>query len=495
MEHYLVAMAVTACLYAIMALGMNVIWGMAGLINLGLVGFFAVGAYTSGLLTLKLGWPIIAGVLAGTIVAALVGVAVALITVRLRGDYLAIVTLGFAETMRVVMSNELWIANGTDGLSGIPGPWRQALGPHGFNLLFLCITATVVAVLFFLFQRLSHTPFGRVLRAIREDEQVAQVAGKNVVLFKVKAFAVGSAALGLAGALYGHFTSFIAPDLFAPLLTLYIKLSLLAGGLGNNIGAVLGAVLVVFFLESTRFIVPLIPGISAVQAASLRELLIAVALLVILRFHTRGLIPEKHSRANARDRHRSPETLRIPEIPHADQDPRPHDRTTSPAIIALTAEKADRAAIYKAVEMDRSRNRGWVLLTTLRYDEPKRRRRAAPFERREVLSGRRHQTARQADREPGDHGSRRNRVRADQGRREAHVLRSRADLLARYLGHPQRPDPARWQAARLAQLLRAREHLRRQGSRQRQDPGRTARADRHGRHRRKSLTLTARAPR
>lgn len=293
MEHYLVAMAVTACLYAIMALGMNVIWGMAGLINLGLVGFFAVGAYTSGLLTLKAGWPIAAGILAGTVVAALVGVAVALITVRLRGDYLAIVTLGFAETMRVVMSNELWIANGTDGLSGIPGPWRQALGPHGFNLLFLCITATVVAVLFFLFQRLSHAPFGRVLRAIREDEQVAQVAGKNVVLFKVKAFAVGSAALGLAGALYGHFTSFIAPDLFAPLLTLYIKLSLLAGGLGNNIGAVLGAVLVVFFLESTRFIVPLIPGISAVQAASLRELFIAVALLVILRFHTRGLVPEK----------------------------------------------------------------------------------------------------------------------------------------------------------------------------------------------------------
>lgn len=293
MEHYLVAMAVTACLYAIMALGMNVIWGMAGLINLGLVGFFAVGAYTSGLLTLKAGWPIAAGILAGTIVAAFVGVAVALITVRLRGDYLAIVTLGFAETMRVVMSNELWIANGTDGLSGIPGPWRQALGPHGFNLLFLFITAAVVAVLFFLFQRLSHAPFGRVLRAIREDEQVAQVAGKNVVLFKVKAFAVGSAALGLAGALYGHFTSFIAPDLFAPLLTLYIKLSLLAGGLGNNIGAVLGAVLVVFFLESTRFIVPFIPGISAVQAASLRELLIAVALLIILRFHTRGLVPEK----------------------------------------------------------------------------------------------------------------------------------------------------------------------------------------------------------
>jgi branched-chain amino acid transport system permease protein len=292
MEHYLVAMGVTAGIYAMMALGMNVIWGKAGLINLGLVGFFAVGAYTSGLLTLRLGWPIPLGLAAGTLAASLVGVLVALITVRLRGDYLAIVTLGFAETMRIVMSNELWIANGTDGLSGIPGPFRQALGPHLFNLQFLGIVVAATVVLFFLVERLVHSPFGRVLRGIRDDEQVVQVAGKDVVMFKVKAFAFGTAALGLAGGLYGHFTSYIAPDLFAPLLTLYVKLSLLAGGLGNSIGAVVGAVLVVFFLESTRFIIPWVPGLSAVQGAALRELLIACALLVVLRFYARGLVPE-----------------------------------------------------------------------------------------------------------------------------------------------------------------------------------------------------------
>jgi branched-chain amino acid transport system permease protein len=293
MEHYLIAIAVTAGIYALMALGMNVIWGMAGLINLGLVGFFAVGAYVSGLLTLKLGWPIVAGITAGTLAAALFGILVALITVRLRGDYLAIVTLGFAESLRVVMSNELWIANGTDGLSGIPGPFRGALGPHLFNLYFLGIVVAAVVVLFFMVDRLASAPFGRVLRAIRDDEQIAQVAGKNVVLFKMKAFAFGTAALGLAGALYGHFTSYIAPDLFAPLLTLYVKLSLLTGGLGNSAGAVLGAVLVVFFLESTRFVVPLIPNLTAVQGAALRELLISVALLVILRFYAKGLLPER----------------------------------------------------------------------------------------------------------------------------------------------------------------------------------------------------------
>src|SRR5207342_33838 len=117
----------------------NVIWGLAGMVNLGLVGFFAVGAYVSALLTLKLGLPIAVGMASGAVLTAAVGVAVALVTVRLRGDYLAIVTLGFAETIRIVASNELWIANGTDGLSGIPGPLRGTLGPHLFNLLYLGI--------------------------------------------------------------------------------------------------------------------------------------------------------------------------------------------------------------------------------------------------------------------------------------------------------------------------------------------------------------------
>ena len=292
MEHYLVAMAVTAGIYAILALGTNVIWGMAGLVNLGLVGFFAVGAYTSALLTLKLGWPIWAGLIAAVAVTALIGVIVALVTVNLRGDYLAIVTLGFAESVRIVLSNEIWLANGTDGLSGIPGPLRGTLDPHMFNLMFLAIVVAVAIVLFMLTQRLAHSPFGRALRGIRDDEQVVQVAGKDVTKFKVKAFAFGTGALGLGGALYGHFTSYIAPDLAAPLLTLYVKLALLAGGLGNNKGALLGAIVVVTFLESTRFIIPLVPFISAVQGAALREILIATSLLVVLRFYKQGLIPE-----------------------------------------------------------------------------------------------------------------------------------------------------------------------------------------------------------
>jgi branched-chain amino acid transport system permease protein len=262
-------------------------------VNLGLVGFFAVGAYTSALLTLKAGWAIAAGMAAGMIIAACVGAVVALVTVRLRGDYLAIVTLGFAETIRIVASNAIWLTNGTDGLSGIPGPYRAALSPERFNLLYLAIVALIVAVTYVVNARLRASPFGRVLRAIRDDEQVAAVAGKHVTLFKVKAFAIGSAALGLAGALYAHYTSYIAPDIFVPLFTLYIKLALLTGGLGNNRGAIVGAVAVVFLLESTRFVIPLVPGITPVQGAAIREFLVAALLLVMLRYKPGGLVPER----------------------------------------------------------------------------------------------------------------------------------------------------------------------------------------------------------
>jgi branched-chain amino acid transport system permease protein len=291
-ENYLIAMAVSAGIYALMALGVNVMWGFAGMVNLGLVGFFAVGAYTSALLT-KAGSAIALGMLAAALVASAVGALVSLVTVRLRGDYLAIVTLGFAETIRIVASNAIGLTNGTDGISGIPGPYRGTLSPEAFNLLYLAVVAAIVAAAYLCMERLRASPFGRVLRAIRDDEQVAAVAGKHVTLFKVKAFAIGSAALGLAGALYAHYTSYIAPDIFVPLFTLYIKLALLAGGLGNNRGAILGAFAVVFLLEATRFAIPWVPGVTPVQGAAIREFLVAALLIVMLRYRPAGLLPER----------------------------------------------------------------------------------------------------------------------------------------------------------------------------------------------------------
>jgi branched-chain amino acid transport system permease protein len=293
MINYLVAMLTFAGLYALMALGLNIVWGMAGMINLGLVGFFALGGYASALLTFKFGAPIAVGLVAAFAFAAGCGSVMALITARLRGDYLAIVTLGFSEVVRIIASNEIWLTNGTDGISGIPGPFRGRVSPQDFNLIYLAIVLAFLVVAVVLLQNLRHSPFGRVLRAIRDDDQVAGIAGKWVIAFKVEAFAISAGILGLAGALYGHYTSYIAPDAFVPLITIYIVLALSAGGTGNNYGAVLGAVLIVFFQESTRFVAGWVPGLAAVQIAALREIVISTTLILILRFRPQGILPER----------------------------------------------------------------------------------------------------------------------------------------------------------------------------------------------------------
>jgi branched-chain amino acid transport system permease protein len=286
-------MLVFAGVYALLALGLNVVWGMAGMINLGLVGFFGLGAYVAALLARRAGWPMAAGLPAAALVAAGAGALVALVTARLRGDYLAIVTLGFSEVVRVTASNEIWLTNGTDGISGIPGPWRGQVSPAAFNLIYLGLVAAAVVVVVVALERVRHSPYGRVLRAIRDDDQVAAMAGKPVRAFKVEAFALSAAILGLAGALYAHYTSYIAPEAFAPLISIYIVLALTAGGTGNNHGAVLGAALVVFFMESTRFVTGTLPGLSAVQAAAVREMLIGASLILVLRVRPAGLVPER----------------------------------------------------------------------------------------------------------------------------------------------------------------------------------------------------------
>ena len=292
MTVYLTAMAISAGIYALLALGVNLTWGIAGMVNLGLAGFFAVGGYTTALLT-RSGIAIPFGILAAGLTAAATGAVVALVTARLRADYLAIVTLGFSESVRIAAANEIWLTNGSDGIAGIPGPWRDALTPQQFNLLFLGIVVAVLMIAFAVMQRVAFSPFGRVMRAIRDDEDVAAVAGKHVLAFKVKAFAVGAALLGIAGALYAHETSYIAPDIFVPLLTLNIILALVAGGLGNNWGALLGATLIVALLEGTRFAAPYLPFLAPAQVAALRELLVSVLLLAILRILPSGIVPER----------------------------------------------------------------------------------------------------------------------------------------------------------------------------------------------------------
>jgi branched-chain amino acid transport system permease protein len=193
--------------------------------------------------------------------------------------------------VRLVASNEIWLTRGADGISGIPGPWKRALGGDFNAIYFLIVLAVLLAVLWLMW-RIDRSPYGRTLRAIREDAQVAQVAGKPVLRFKTEAFVLSAAIAALAGALYAHFISYIAPDLFLPLITVYIFLSVASGGTGRPTGALLGAYLVMALLESSRFLVEVIPGVTAVQRAALKEMLIALALILVLRLRPAGLLPE-----------------------------------------------------------------------------------------------------------------------------------------------------------------------------------------------------------
>ncbi len=301
MLDYLVSLSVFAGLYGLLALGLNLVWGLGGMVNLGLAGLFAIGAYASALAELRLHLALPAAAILATLLAAGAGALLAVVTARLKGDYLAIVTLGFAEVIQLLAANEIWLTNGTDGLSAIPAPGRGQLSPFHFDIASTSAVWLAVILVSLLLWRLSQAPYGRALRAIREDETVAAVAGKRVLAFKVSAFAAGSAVMGLAGSLYAAYTGYVAPDSFDVLVTLLVVLALTAGGLGSMAGAVLGAILVVVLTEGTRFLGGLLPDLSALQVASLRQGMIGVFLLLLLRFRPEGILPERMRRHHLED--------------------------------------------------------------------------------------------------------------------------------------------------------------------------------------------------
>ncbi len=292
MTAYLASLLVFAGINALLALGLNVVWGLGGMVNLGLAGFFALGAYASALLTVRLGWPMVVAGMAAVAIAAAVGTLLAAVTARLKGDYLALVTLGFAQVMQLVAANERWLTNGTDGISGVPGPWRRFLSPVQFDLLCMALCWTLVAVCAAALTRLASSPFARVLRAVREDEMVAAVAGKPVLWFKIRAFALGAGVSGLAGSVYAHFNGYVAPDSLDVLLTLNVVLALTLGGTGRVAGAVAGALLLEALTEGTRFMGSILTTLSPVQVASLREAVIGTILILVLRLRPQGMLPE-----------------------------------------------------------------------------------------------------------------------------------------------------------------------------------------------------------
>jgi branched-chain amino acid transport system permease protein len=291
-----------ALTYAIICLGLNLQWGQTGLFNVGVAGFVAVGAYVSALLTTPAApqrfggfdLPIPFGWLGAALAAGLFSLFIGALAIRLRADYLAIATFGAAVAVHLCALNLESLTGGPFGISFIPRPFAALAGdPLAFSLANLAVLAVVTLVLYMSLERLVRSPWGRVLRAIREDEGAALALGKSAARLRLQAFAIGGAIMGLAGAAQAHFIGFIAPDNYSPTLTFQVWAMLIVGGSGNNLGAVLGAIVVwgVWALSASA-VAALFPAGEQARAASLQIVLIGVALCTALLFRPRGLLGE-----------------------------------------------------------------------------------------------------------------------------------------------------------------------------------------------------------
>ena len=288
---YAIAILTFVSLAVLLGFALNIQWGQAGMLNFGIAGFYGVGAYTAAILS-KGGVDALTATVAAMLMTAFVSAVVSLTTLKLREDYLAITTLAFAELVRLVLTNETWLTGGTNGIRDIPRPLIDAVGGDQYELFFLLLCLALVAVTYLVLDRIIRSPFGRALRAVREDDVVAATLGKNVLTLRVKAFAIGGAVIGLAGALHAYYFTYIDPTEFAGFVTVYAFMAVIVGGRGSNRGLLLGACTVMVLLEGTRFLKDFVPFFSAQQAASLRLALIGACLVAILIFRPQGIARE-----------------------------------------------------------------------------------------------------------------------------------------------------------------------------------------------------------
>ncbi len=289
--------------YALMCLGLNVQWGQTGLFNVGVAGFVGAGAYTSALFTTpdtaeRLGGfelPIWIGWAAAAAVGGILSFLVGALTLRMRADYLAITTFGIAITLHLSFQNLEWITGGVFGMGFIPRAFSGLQGQAvAFNLANLALATGMVLALYLLLEHLMRSPWGRVMRAVREDETAAQSLGKNPVSLRLQAFVLGGAIMGLAGGVQAHFIGFIAPANYLPMMTFQVWAMLIVGGSGNNLGAILGAVLVwAIWAMSGSLIAEVFPADQQARAASLQIVIIGVLLCLILLWRPQGILPER----------------------------------------------------------------------------------------------------------------------------------------------------------------------------------------------------------
>ncbi len=290
---YRVDILANALLYALLALGLNIIVGFAGLLHLGYAAFFAVGAYTYALLNLHLGCPFWVGLPVSAAAAGVAGFLLGFPVMRVRGDYLAIVTLGFGEIVRIVVTNlEEW-TGGPNGLLGIGHPVFFSYNFGVDSKPYYGLLLVLAAVVAWACSRLARSRIGLAWVAIREDELAAECSGIDVVRFKLLALGLGGGIAGLAGCVFAAKQGTITPDSFDFILSVMVLAMVILGGLGSVAGAILGAVVLSIAPELLR------------SFAVYRMLIFGIVMILLIRFRPQGLMGTTQIRRELKGRHAS----------------------------------------------------------------------------------------------------------------------------------------------------------------------------------------------
>ena len=287
--NYILRVLTTAVLYMILALGLNIVPGFTGLLDLGYVGFYGIGAYTSGLLAIHYDLSLWVILPLAALNGALWGILLGAPTLRLTGDYFAIVTFGFSELVVLVLRNELWLTRGPMGLPGISPP--SIFGhPLTRDWEFFYLILFLLAVVFVVVRRMEDSRLGRAWFAIREDEIAAQCCGVNLIRYKVTAFAISASIGAMGGAFYAKWFKFIHPDMFKFWESILILCLIVFGGMGSIWGTMLGALILIPLTEILRAVLPQ-------SLFSARYLIYGLILVLMMRWRPEGLIPFESAQA------------------------------------------------------------------------------------------------------------------------------------------------------------------------------------------------------
>lgn len=280
-DAYLIHLLILIGIYLILAISLQLALGFNGLLNLGHIAFFGIGAYTSALLALS-GFPFWICIIAAGVMAMIFGFILSIPTNKLKGDYLALATMGFTFVIYAILLNWTELTRGPLGLPGIPRP-----DLFGFvfsdNLSFLILTFVIAAFSYFIIYRIIKSPFGKVIESIRDDELASRVLGKNS--FKTKSIILGVSAFfaGIAGSLYASYITFIDPSSFTIMQLIPVLLIVIVGGLASLPGTIIATVILILIPESLRFV-----GFPSSIVGPMRQILYAVILILILIYKPKG---------------------------------------------------------------------------------------------------------------------------------------------------------------------------------------------------------------